>query len=473
MNASSSYGNQSFGQSSDFLLPGPSSKHSRSKSDTSLEPPTWENFPRSRTESGNMSGSATLGGSSQLGTSGSPDDRGLLGVPPRPGHMRQSRSEDYSNMQHLPPGLGSGVGTNPAFLTPDMDLRTGRSSGWGLGPTHGQARSLSPANRTSSPYVPENQRSYTPDSRFQPMGPPSARSLSPAGSLYGHHRRASSERGSATWNPQPPGMGIGMGGRGRPSPYPSPNASPRWPTNDLDSVDPMMGGMGAGDMHLVSEMGMGGLGGAGMMSGLGGMGMSSGQQGSPGDGSAEFTHVAKPNVTTGRTANASHRRRKQEATFKCPVPGCGSTFTRSFNLKGHIRSHNEEKPFRCHWPGCGKGFARQHDCKRHEQLHTNYRPFQCEGCRKQFARMDALNRHLKSEGGVECARMLESKGKMPQSSDDGGSSGGGGGGDPPKSLAGLGDVKPSLDQGIGVSMLKPEPEADADSLLWGPAGVAL
>ena len=334
MNAPSSYGSQSFGQSSDFLLPGPSSKHSRSKSDTSLEPPTWDNFPRSRTESGNMSGSATLGGSSQLGTSGSPDDRGLLGVPPRPGHMRQSRSEDYSNMQHLPPGLGSGVGTNPAFLTPDMDLRTGRSSGWGLGPTHGQARSLSPANRTSSPYVPENQRSYTPDPRFQPMGPPSARSLSPAGSLYSHHRRASSERGSATWNPQPPGMGIGMGGRGRPSPYPSPNASPRWPTNDLDSVDPMMGGMGAGDMHLVSEMGMGGLGSAGMMSGLGGMGMSSGQQGVSGDASGEFTHVAKPNVTTGRTANASHRRRKQEATFKCPVPGCGSTFTRSFNLKG-------------------------------------------------------------------------------------------------------------------------------------------
>lgn len=60
---------------------------------------------------------------------------------------------------------------------------------------------------------------------------------------------------------------------------------------------------------------------------------------------------------------------------------------------GHIRSHNEEKPFQCHWPGCGKGFARQHDCKRHEQLHTNYRPFTCEGCSKQFARMDALNRH--------------------------------------------------------------------------------
>ena len=46
--------------------------------------------------------------------------------------------------------------------------------------------------------------------------------------------------------------------------------------------------------------------------------------------------VSKPNVTTGRTANASQKRRKQDATFICPVPGCGSTFTRSFNLKGKV-----------------------------------------------------------------------------------------------------------------------------------------
>lgn len=122
--------------------------------------------------------------------------------------------------------------------------------------------------------------------------------------------------------------------------------------------------------------------------------------------------VSKPNVTTGRTANASHKRRKQDANFVCPVPGCGSTFTRSFNLKGHLRSHNEEKPFQCKWPGCGKGFARQHDCKRHEQLHSNYRPFTCEGCKKPFARMDALNRHLRSEGGTDCQKMLNQNGSL-------------------------------------------------------------
>ena len=89
----------------------------------------------------------------------------------------------------------------------------------------------------------------------------------------------------------------------------------------------------------------------------------------------------------------------------------GSTFTRGFfDLKGHLRSHFDEKPYKWHWPGSyGKGFPRQHDCKRHhdEQLHSNFLPFECEGCRKQFARMDALNRHLKSETRVECARVVE------------------------------------------------------------------
>ncbi|TFK73920.1 hypothetical protein BDN72DRAFT_893633 [Pluteus cervinus] len=113
--------------------------------------------------------------------------------------------------------------------------------------------------------------------------------------------------------------------------------------------------------------------------------------------------VEKLQVTTSATQLASASRRRNEAHFLCPVPGCGSTFTRRFNLRGHLRSHTEERPFVCEWPGCKKGFARQHDCKRHQALHTaKAQPNICQGCKKTFSRLDALNRHLRSDGGAHC-----------------------------------------------------------------------
>lgn len=44
--------------------------------------------------------------------------------------------------------------------------------------------------------------------------------------------------------------------------------------------------------------------------------------------------VERHQVTTSATQSASANRRRNDANFHCPVPGCGSTFTRRFNLKG-------------------------------------------------------------------------------------------------------------------------------------------
>lgn len=84
----------------------------------------------------------------------------------------------------------------------------------------------------------------------------------------------------------------------RPSPYPSPNGSP---SHNQQGLPPS--------------------------------GMQDGELGSDGN---PWAKVERQQVTTPATAKASEGRRKGEASFVCPVPGCGSTFTRHFNLKGEF-----------------------------------------------------------------------------------------------------------------------------------------
>jgi hypothetical protein len=144
------------------------------------------------------------------------------------------------------------------------------------------------------------------------------------------------------------------------------------------------------------------------------------------------------------TMYEGERGRNFGAMLVCPIPGCGRTFRRHFKLKGalrrpssalsslvdsglieHLCMHTGERPYRCRWPGCPRSFARQLDCKQHKIVHLNIRPFTCEGCKKTFARMNAVNRHcefddvchavcgllmsvefaVKSEGGVECQKI--------------------------------------------------------------------
>ena len=107
-----------------------------------------------------------------------------------------------------------------------------------------------------------------------------------------------------------------------------------------------MGMAGMGSMGPLGVMGppsngLGPLGsnlGQGANIGQGGQGLGGGGgQGQGADGSIGglgLTNVTRQTVTSPATEEASRRRRRTDANFVCPVPGCGSTFTRHFNLKG-------------------------------------------------------------------------------------------------------------------------------------------
>lgn len=95
---------------------------------------------------------------------------------------------------------------------------------------------------------------------------------------------------------------------------------------------------------------------------------------------------------------------KSLAPFACPHEHCPKTFTRQYNLKSHLRTHTDERPFVCNYPGCPRAFARQHDLKRHQKLHLGLKPHVCQNCGRAFARLDALNRHLRSDNAAQCAQ---------------------------------------------------------------------
>ncbi|CDR98841.1 hypothetical protein [Sporisorium scitamineum] len=221
-------------------------------------------------------------------------------------------------------------------------------------------------------------------------------------------------------------------------------------TGSASPLPPMAGGYMYDAAGNLVQYPTDAFGGAGAMGGLDANAANSPSASSVASGASSQLAPPVPVVTSQATQAASASRRKSEALFACPIPGCGSTFTRQYNLRGHLRSHADERPYKCDWPGCDKSFARSHDCKRHQNLHLNIKPHTCEQCGKTFARLDALNRHHKSDtGGCN---------SESQSNSTDASSGGGGASDHSEPAQGQGTPQvstgnPSFNKGFGGHVL--------------------
>ncbi|KAJ4477468.1 krueppel-like factor 16 [Lentinula aciculospora] len=416
-------GSSRLSNSNAFLFPGGTLPRTRSKSDGSLEQPSWDNTGltsfdesaiaddgtvnmtdvsppnSSNPNSGRLNSNFSFGGSPTSPQSGAAnaflsveasslrrsksDSYGRGGA-----HVRGSRSEDlrFGNVpginiaesgtgqqSNIGGGQGNGLLFPPSahgdFIQHQQEQQRSHTPQYLLPRGHGHSYSYSGSNSGLS----NNYQVGTLGlgSALPNLGAGMGLSSNIGagqrqGSPMSHIRRASSgsrsERGVGSWSLSNSGFDSGLGlnlgpgsnggsnagsisGSLRASPYPSPNVSPRGRYNELPSHDTLDFGLLNGG-NPVTGFGSSSRSGTPNMPTMGLPSLpplptpaNTGKQ-MPSvvavGGSNVSLVVSKPNVTTGRTAKASHNRRKQEATFVCPIPGCGSTFTRSFNLKGAL-----------------------------------------------------------------------------------------------------------------------------------------
>ncbi|KAG6862017.1 hypothetical protein C0995_008205 [Termitomyces sp. Mi166 len=326
-----------------YLFPQPI--RSRSKSEAALEPPTWAT-------------DSLLQQPSFANDFLSPNNGFQFHT--TTAQLRRSRSDAANNNSRHRPSRSEDLRFTTDFLSPPLVFPPSSHEHFIRHQQQLQRQQyLSPSNAATVP-VPELLHTPPAVPVPQPQSPPQR-------PHHGHYRSASagsrhrSERGaSVAWD-----AGLDVPGSARPSPYPSPHASPRGRLLQLEHED-------AFDFSAAAA--------------------AAAETGSQNDESlgAVPIMVSKPNVTTGRTANASQRRRKQEATFVCPVPGCGSTFTRSFNLKGVTYAPIMRKS---HSSATGQGAAKA------------LRGSMIARGTSSFIRI--IGRLIAREGGADCVKLQE------------------------------------------------------------------
>lgn len=82
--------------------------------------------------------------------------------------------------------------------------------------------------------------------------------------------------------------------------------------------------------------------------------------------------------------------------FKCTVEGCGWSFTTSYKLKRHLQSHDKVRPFKCEWENCGRCFTTVYNLKAHVRAHDQENAFVCEVCNERFRTASRLTNHQRT-----------------------------------------------------------------------------
>ncbi|KRY09582.1 Transcriptional repressor protein YY1 [Trichinella patagoniensis] len=86
------------------------------------------------------------------------------------------------------------------------------------------------------------------------------------------------------------------------------------------------------------------------------------------------TNWVNPSINDGRTGESRTEKEDPTKPFKCPhrcpVDGCGKSFSVYYNMKVHLGTHSKYKPHACVFPGCNKRFLQLVNLRAHVKIHN-------------------------------------------------------------------------------------------------------